>query len=340
MAGVLLFAWFVRRAGPSEVWNGLRSIGWGFIPIIAVTGLRFALRAWALSLCVEPAARPPFRTAFAAVLAGDALGNVTPLGLIASEPAKAALIRGTGPLAPAVAAVAIETLIYTLSVGAMIAATTIALLVSFRLSDDMRHAAWGAVAAIVSFFAATAVLVWRQPAIVRRSLSAILPAGSRTQSLVEKLHGLEQQILTFSTRRREVLVPVAAAEIGFHVLGVFEIYLTVWMILGAAPPLLTAFILEGANRVVQVVFKPVPLRTGVDEITTGDLYADAGLRPHARNDDGDRAEGADGLLGAGGNDASRPARDHSVLTIRVIRAIRVYTSRRPSIALCMVTSSA
>jgi hypothetical protein len=203
------------------------------------------------------------------VLAGDAIGNLTPLGLIASEPTKAAFIREAGPFRPAVTAVAIATLIYTLSVGAMIAATTIALLVSFNLSDDMRNAAWIAVAAIVSGFIVTAILVWQQPAIAGRLVAAILPAGSRAQTLTEKLHGLEQQILTFAARRRDALAPVAAAEIGFHVLGVLEIYLTLWLILGAAPALLTAFILEGANRVVQVVFKPVPLRAGVDEITTG-----------------------------------------------------------------------
>ncbi|HEY7497555.1 MAG TPA: lysylphosphatidylglycerol synthase domain-containing protein [Vicinamibacterales bacterium] len=268
-AGALLFAWYVRQAGPSEIWGGLRAIGWGFLPIIAIAGLRFALRAWALSLCVEPPARLAFRGAFAAVLAGDAIGNLTPLGLIASEPMKAALIRGDGPLRPAIGAVAIETLIYTLSVAAMIAATTIALLISFNLSEDMQHAAWIAIAAIAAGFVATAILVWRQPAIVGGLVSRILPAGSRLQSIPQKLHDLEQQILTFATRRRDVIVPIAAAEIAFHALGVAEIALTVWLIVGAAPPLLTAFILEGANRLVQVVFKPVPLRAGVDEVTTG-----------------------------------------------------------------------
>jgi Lysylphosphatidylglycerol synthase TM region len=267
--GVVLFAWYVRRAGTAEIWDGLRSVGWGFIPIIGITGLRFALRAWALSLCIDPAARLPFHTVFGAVLAGDAIGNLTPLGLVVSEPTKAAFIRAGGPLGPAIAAVAIETLIYTLSVAAMIAATSVALVLSFDLSTDMRRAAWIAIGAIASGFVATAVVVWRQPAIAGRVLSMVLPAASRMQSLVGKLHDLEQQIFSFASRRRDAIVPVVAADIAFHVLGVLETALTVWLILGAAPPLLTAFILEGVNRLVQVVFKPVPLRAGVDEITTG-----------------------------------------------------------------------
>ena len=76
-----------------------------------------------------------------------------------------------------------------------------------------------------------------------------------------------------STRSRcgvaEVLAPLVAAEAMFHVLGVMEVHLTWWLIQGAPPALMTAFIFEGANRLVQVLFKFVPLRTGVDELTTG-----------------------------------------------------------------------
>jgi hypothetical protein len=267
--GIALFVWYVRRIGAGEIWIGLRSVGWGFIPIIALAGVRFALRAWALSCCLEPAARLPFRTVYAAVLAGDAIGNVTPLGLIASEPTKAAFLRGGGSIGPALAAVAVETLIYTLSVAAMIAASAIALVLTFDLSDEMRRAAWLAIAAIMAGFAGTAIVVWRQPAIVGRLLSKLLPGGARVDSTIAKLHDLEQQILSFARRRRDAIVPVAAAELAFHALGVLEIALTVWLIVGAAPTLLTAFLLEGVNRLVQVVFKPVPLRAGVDEITSG-----------------------------------------------------------------------
>ena len=41
--------------------------------------------------------------------------------------------------------------------------------------------------------------------------------------------------------------------------------------------MLTAFIFEGVNRLVQVLFKFVPLRTGVDELTTGSFTAMLGF---------------------------------------------------------------
>ena len=72
-------------------------------------------------------------------------------------------------------------------------------------------------------------------------------------------------------------------EVGYHALGVAETYLTVAMLLpaGTAPTLLGAFLLESINRFIQVAFKFVPMRLGVDEAGTGlltqVLYATSAL---------------------------------------------------------------
>ena len=267
--GAVLFAWFVSKVGLGAIGTGLGQVGWGFAVIIALGGLRFAMRAIAWNRCLEPPHALPFPAAFAAVVAGDAVGNLTPLGLFASEPAKAAFVSDRLPLGPAVTALAIENIFYTLSAAAMIAASTIALLVSFDLPAAVRHAAWVSLVAIAGGFVVTALLLWQRPAVVRRALSHIVPKTSPLQDRVGQLHSLEEQIYTFVVRRRIVLVPLVAAEMMFHALGVLEVHVTWWLIQGTAPPLMTSFIVEGANRLVQVLFRFVPLRTGVDELTTG-----------------------------------------------------------------------
>jgi hypothetical protein len=98
-----------------------------------------------------------------------------------------------------------------------------------------------------------------------------VPTTSRLQDRVGQLHALEEQIYTFVVRRRAAVLPIVLTEAMFHALGVAEVYVTWWLILGIPPTLLTAFIFEGVNRVVQVLFKFVPLRTGVDEVTTGTI---------------------------------------------------------------------
>ena len=269
--GLILFAWFVRQVGPGEVWSGLGQVGWGFAAIIVLAGLRFAMRAAAWVLCVEPPHALPFRAAFAAVLVGDAVGNLTLVGLFASEPAKAAFVRGRLPFGPSVTALAIENIFYMLSAAAMIAASTMALVATSELQPAVYHAAWIPLVVIGAGFVATALVLWRQPALVTRVLARVVPKTSRLQQRVGELHALEEQIYTFVVRRRRVLLPLVGVEVMFHVLGVLEVHLTWWLIQGAAPALLTSFIFEGANRLVQVLFKFVPLRTGVDEAATGAL---------------------------------------------------------------------
>jgi hypothetical protein len=51
----------------------------------------------------------------------------------------------------------------------------------------------------------------------------------------------------------------------FHLAGVCEIYTTLWFISPTPPSLRQAFILESVNRIINVVFKFMPLRVGVDE---------------------------------------------------------------------------
>ncbi len=268
--GLAALVWQLRDIDARELWDGISRVWWGFPAILALGGLRFALRASAWALCVEPPARLKFGDAFAAVLSGDAIGNLTPLGPIVSEPAKAAFVRGRIDLAAAITALAVENLYYTLSVAAMIAAGTIALLFSFDVGEDVRYTSEIALAIIVLLFALVTWILWRRPALVSRALIAFARRGAALAppARLERVRRLEHEIYSFSSRRRDVLARLVLSEIGFHALGVLEIYVTLVLLLGGLPPLLPAFVLEGANRMITVVFKFVPLRVGVDEAGT------------------------------------------------------------------------
>ena len=264
-AGTGLFIWLVTKVGPGEIWSGFQKIGWSLGWILLLGGLRFAARAYAWALCLEPPHMLHFTDAFNAVVCGDALGNVTPLGPLVGEPAKIACVRGRVSVGAALTALAMENVLYTLSVGAMIAAGTIALLFSVELPLALREFSEAALACIALMFAAVGWLVWRRPAI----LSTLLPAARVKGSRIEKLRAMEQELFTFAARRRRIMLPLVGLELGFHALGVAEKHLTLWLILGGAPPLLTSFIVETADRVITVAFKFVPFQVGVGEAGTG-----------------------------------------------------------------------
>ena len=233
--------------------------------IVALGGLRFLLRAVAWRLCLDPPHTLRLGDAFAAVICGDAIGNLTPLGPLVGEPAKAAFVRGRVPLAPALTALAIENVLYTLSAAAMIAAGMVALLVRFQLPADVRGVGELAIAATFVLFAVALWMLWRQPALISRGARprAAAPRSTPIGS------GSSRTRSTPSPRGTGARCPaLAAAEVGFHALGVAEIYLTLWLLNVTRPPSLYAFLLETANRLITVVFKFVPLRLGVDEAGT------------------------------------------------------------------------
>ncbi|MGB2694560.1 MAG: lysylphosphatidylglycerol synthase domain-containing protein [Dehalococcoidia bacterium] len=269
-AGVALFVWLIWYVGPGEIWAGFRQIGWGLVLIIFIAGLRFAVRAAAWQRCLEPPHHLRFTDAFAAVLSGDALGNITPLGPIVGEPAKAAFVRARVPIGAALTALAIENVFYTLSVAAMIAAGSIALLVRTDIAPSLRHAGELAIAGVFALYLATLWTIWRRPAVLSSSVAVLgrLTSSSTLDARVAKVRALEERVYTFASRRRHALMPIGALELAFHALGVLEVHVTLWLLLGDAPPLMTSFVLETVNRLITVVFKPVPMQVGVNEAGT------------------------------------------------------------------------
>lgn len=239
VVGLALFVALIWRTGPAEIADGILRVGWMFPVIVLLGGLRFLARAIAWTVCVEPPHRLSVRDAFAAVLAGDALGNATPLGPVVGEPAKAAFVRGRLPAGPALSALAAENVFYSVATAAMIAAGMVALLYLFELTAEVRLYSEIAVGLLVVLVFAAIAILYIQPRLVSRWVPA------------------------FSARRS--LVPVAALEIAFHALGVLETHLTMAMILSDPPPLHVSFILETASRLITVVFKFVPMQIGVAE---------------------------------------------------------------------------
>ncbi|MBA2304600.1 MAG: flippase-like domain-containing protein [Acidobacteria bacterium] len=276
-AGIAVFAAFVWKIGPAQIWAGILNVGWMFPVIIALGGLRFLVRAWAWSICIDPPHRLPVRHALAAVLAGDAVGNVTPLGPLVGEPAKAAFLRPHLPMQPALTALAVENIFYTLSTAAMIAAGTIALLLAFDLDAGLRGFSELAVGLIVALLAVSFGVLWRRPALISRWLPLVSRPGTRLDSKVERVRALESEVYSFAGRRRGAVMPVILLEISFHAFGVLETYLALWMILGRPPLLVESFILETAHRLITVAFKFIPFQLGVGEAGSGAVTAILGL---------------------------------------------------------------
>ena len=277
VAGAALFAVVLWRADPREVWQGVLGLGWWFAAIVLIAGVRFLARAAAWSACIEPPHRLSILTAFAGGVAGDTVGNLTPLGPVLGEPAKVAYVRGVVPGGVALTALAIENLLYTFSAAAMIAAGTLALLLTFEPPPQIRQIGEFAVGAVLVLFAVSLFVLWRRPALLSRWIPLVARQGTTLHSKTERVQALEQEVYTFASRRPGAMLVVGGCEAVFHALGVVEAYITLRAITGDFPSVLTSFVLEAAQRVMTVLFKVVPFQMGVSELGTGAVTNVLGL---------------------------------------------------------------
>jgi hypothetical protein len=262
LGGLILFAWAVRRAGVSEIIDGIQRVGWGLIPILAIAGLRFVARAEAWRLCAPRDRRLTRRQAFTAFLAGDAMGNVTPFGLLASEPTKVFLTRQHLATRDSVSSLAVDNLLYTGSIVAVVAIAGAVMLATVPLPVEWRE--WGVAAlAILLVGTVVAVRVVRK----RSGIGGLFPVAWRA-----RVATLRESIWDFTAGHPLRLWRVLGLDVVFHGLAVLEAYLTLrWLLGSASPTLREAFLFEALNRVVTVAFKFVPFRVGVDEASSGAL---------------------------------------------------------------------
>jgi hypothetical protein len=216
--------------------------------------------------------------AFSAFLAGDTAGTITPFGLLASEPTKVFLTRHHLATRDSIASLAVENLLYSISVLAMIAVGLAVMLVTVPLSRGWR---WSIAGALVSI-AVAAPIAWR---LMRGTWDERRGARSPWR---ERLAAARLAVVRFAAEQPGRLWRAFGFDAVFHLLAVIEVFLTLrWLLLpgfgeaGLRPTLAQAIVFESLNRVIIVAFKFVPFRIGVDEALTGALAPILSLNPAA-----------------------------------------------------------
>ena len=283
LGGLVLFGYAVRRAGVAEILDGIRQVGWGLLPILGLAGARFLIRACAWRLCMPPHGRLSIGQAFSAFVAGDAIGNLTPLGMVASEPTKVFLTRHRLATRESVASLATDNLLYAAS--------------------DRRDGRRSASSSRSSRCAAVAGVARRRDRGARRrrrSARAITlrllrgtwreESGARP-AWRETLADLRRSVLAFSTEQPGRLVQVFLLDLSFHALAVLEIFLTLRWLLGDRSPTI------GAGDCVR----------GAQSRRDGGLQVRAVQGGHRRSAVR-RARAGDGRPAGGGRDARRRAK--------------------------------
>jgi hypothetical protein len=278
-AGIALLVFAIRQAGLTQIVDSVRSVGLWLAPIVVLGGARMAIRATAWHVCsrAEHAEGIPISAACEAVIAADAVGNLTPLGLLASEPTKVIFARRHVSTAASLSSVTVENGFYTASVLAMLLGGVWVLLQRAQVPSSLARAGEVVIATSV---AAGLVAVWAfrtRPALLSRGGQWLASLFGRPGSAAA-FDALERSVYDVVHWPASRLCAVVTLEVAFHLLAIVEVWLILRVMPGGGGTSITdAFLMETTGRFITVAFKFVPYRLGIDEMGSGSVAQLIGL---------------------------------------------------------------
>lgn len=278
IVGLLLLVFTVQRVGGwSSIVDGVSAIGWWFAAVVVLGLLRMVCRTCAWIACADdPQLR--FSDAFGAWIVSDAMGNLTPLGLLASEPTKILMIRTRISTVTSIASVTIENAFYTASVLVVLLSGTWLFLQRANVPPGLEQISEVIIAGVVIAAMAGIWAIRSRPAVLSRFAPVISKLTGSTDAPADAMREVEARIYAVPQWPMGRLLRVTSWELAFHVLAVAEVFLVLRLLV----PDITvaeAFLLESAGRFVTVAFKFVPYRLGIDEIGSGAVATALGLPP-------------------------------------------------------------
>ncbi len=267
--GVGLFVYFVYSVGLNEILANVERFGFaGFVVILGIYALRIVVRASAWRLSVHEPYSLGLRDTVPAVIIGEALSSIIPLGILVSGTAKAVAVRKRVPIVAGLSSVATENLFYSFTTSVFLILGALTFVRLFQLEEGWVWTINIIIAGLAGFFAFIFLLIVRQWHFLSEACEWLYKRGI-ARNLLEtgRMHArlFENFVYGFYRRYPNRFLPILLLETLYHVLGVIEVWFILSRILESVPGLTTAFLLESVSRLITIIFKLVPFLIGVDE---------------------------------------------------------------------------
>lgn len=270
--GATLLVLLIRAVGVEPIFQALGQIHYGFFILLGLAGFRHAMRTLSMRVAVAREHRRfNFWQAFTTRLAGETISFFTFTGPVLGEATKAALLRKRVPLASALQALAVDNLLYNLSVAVFISSGALVMLLTYDLPVGARLPLIGIAAgmALVITLVVAAVISDVMP--VTAAVDFFIRRGWKAnwfRSKREHFHQVEENVYDFYKKRPRTFFAMLACDFGAHATTVAEVAAVLWM-LDFEPGLGVSYIIDSLTKVINLVFSFVPATIGVYEGGTG-----------------------------------------------------------------------
>ena len=266
--GLLLLAHLVRRAGPSQIMEGIASVGWGLVLVVALAGLALAVRTWAWRCTLlDGGPQPSFGRMFALRLVSEAAGQAGVFGQVFGDAWRIARLGADLPMESRIASVALDRALYTLSSTIVTIAGVTS--VAFLLPLPGRWALYAKIfasALITTVGVAVIAVRQRWPAIsgTAKALCRLGSAGRWVERRREAIQSLENRLLDFFHHSPAAFRSSFALQMTAHVAAVLEVFL-ILRLMGRPAGFCSALAIEGLTKLVNVIGMINPGNAGTYE---------------------------------------------------------------------------
>ena len=269
VGGLALFAWVVAQVNLATVWQYVRELGW--LGLAAVLGLSCAwyvidVLIWRLTF------RPPFRMPLCFYrlwrvhVVGEALNNITPVGLLGGEPVKAVLVHQLNgvPYRQGVATLVLVQMVNTVALVIFLLVGVALIVGDPAMPEGVRGAAltgFGVLVVCVAVFFMMQRFRWLSRG--GRWLERVRPCDE-VKAMTRQIHRIEGHIVhIYRERPASFLLGVCLSLVNW-LIGALELWL-VFRFLGHPIAFADAWAIEAAVVLVRTALFFLPSAVGAQE---------------------------------------------------------------------------
>lgn len=269
VGGIALFSYFVYSVGFREIVSDVSKFGLaGFASILVIYFARICSRAFAWKLSVYEPYKLSLRDTIPAVIIGEAMSSMIPLGILVSGTSKAVAVRKRMPLVVGLSSVATENLFYSFITTIFLILGAYTFVRSFDLEPGWIFTIDLLIVVLLVLLVLGVIMIVRQWHFASETCEWLYRKGI-ARGILERgrleVRLFENIIYGFYRRYPKRFLPICLFEAAFHILGIMEVWLILSRISVGTPEFLSAFLLESISRLITIVFKLVPFVIGVDE---------------------------------------------------------------------------
>ena len=269
--GLALLMWLLARTGFNTILDQIKLLGFGFFFLLLFSGARYSLRTMTWRLCLKSNRDVSLLGMLKIMLVGEAFNDMSFAGPVLGDSVRGWVTSRHLSAEDSATSVAIERLIYSCSVVLFLLAGVVLLLLRITVAGKARLVTAGLIFGLLLALLVPYLVIRRRCLIVGKVLDGMkgLNIGSTLlQRYEHRIRAFETTIHDFFLGQKTLFLTVLSINIATHFVGVGEAYF-ILKATGTPVSLVTAFLVESANRAAQMLCTFVPFGLGVEEGTAG-----------------------------------------------------------------------